>query len=224
MPVERVSRSFKDISLSFKVHPITKDVIPLKNESAISRAVKNLVLTQLQERPFNPTLGSRIHGSLFELMDAGSAAVISDEIRTTIDNFEPRVELINVEVQPFEYPPTVWVNETAYTTYSIENLDGFTKDVGLVKQLTFDFISRYVNINEKYYTTEKHPAFVWKDKLQTFEWWQAQAVEIGDKMVTSNFELEEVTTIEKMHGDFEIVTLGLRNIHTYFANGYLCRQ
>jgi len=101
MPVERVSRSFKDISLSFKVHPITKDVIPLKNESAISRAVKNLVLTQLQERPFNPTLGSRINGSLFELMDAGSAAVISDEIRNTIDNFEPRVELINVEVQPY---------------------------------------------------------------------------------------------------------------------------
>ena len=116
------------------------------------------------------------------------------------------------------------MTEENYREYSIENLDGFTKDVGLVKQLTFDFISRYVNINEKYYTTEKHPAFVWKDKLQTFEWWQAQAVEIGDKMVTSNFELEEVTTIEKMHGDFEIVTLGLRNIHTYFANGYLCRQ
>ena len=111
-----------------------------------------------------------------------------------------------------------------YKEYSIENLDGFTKDVGLVKQLTFDFINRYISINKKYYATEKHPAFVWKDKLQTFEWWQAQAVEIGDKMVTSNFELEEVTTIEKMHGDFEIVTLGLRNIHTYFANGYLCHQ
>jgi len=111
-----------------------------------------------------------------------------------------------------------------YKEYSIENLDGFIKDVGLVKQLTFDFVNKYININKKYYVTEKHPAFVWKDKLQTFEWWQAQAVEIGDKMVTSNFELEEVTTIEKMHGDFEIVTLGLRNIHTYFANGYLCHQ
>ena len=111
-----------------------------------------------------------------------------------------------------------------YKEYSIENLDGFIKDVGLVKQLTFDFVNRHININKKYYVTEKHPAFVWKDKLQTFEWWQAQAVEIGDKMVTSNFELEEVTTIEKMHGDFEIVTLGLRNIHTYFANGYLCHQ
>ena len=101
MPVERVSRSFKDISLSFKPHPVTKDVIPLKNANAISRSVKNLVMTQLQERPFAPDLGSRISGSLFELMDAGSAAIITDEIRNTIDNFEPRVELIDVEVTPY---------------------------------------------------------------------------------------------------------------------------
>ena len=101
MPVERVSRSFKDISLSFKPHPVTKDVIPLKNANAISRSVKNLVMTQLQERPFAPDLGSRISGSLFELMDAGSAAIITDEIRNTIDNFEPRVDLQNVEVTPY---------------------------------------------------------------------------------------------------------------------------
>ena len=101
MPVQRVSRGFKDISLSFKPHPITRDVIPLKNESAISRAVKNLVLTHLQERPFNPILGSRIGESLFELMDIGSAAIIADEIRNTIDNFEPRVQLIDVEVKPY---------------------------------------------------------------------------------------------------------------------------
>ncbi len=98
MPVQRVSRGFKDISLSFRPHPITRDVTPLKNESAISRAVKNLVLTHLQERPFNPTLGSRIGNTLFELMDVGSASIIADEIRNTIDNFEPRVELIDVEV------------------------------------------------------------------------------------------------------------------------------
>ena len=101
MPVQRVSRGFKDISLSFKPHPITRDVIPLKNESAISRAVKNLVLTHLQERPFNPILGSRIGESLFDLMDIGSASIIADEIRNTIDNFEPRVQLIDVEVKPY---------------------------------------------------------------------------------------------------------------------------
>jgi hypothetical protein len=111
-----------------------------------------------------------------------------------------------------------------YKNFSIENLDEFIKDTGLVKRLTFDFIDKHININEKYHVTQKHPAFVWKDKIKRFEWWQAEDIEIGDKMVTSNFELEEVTAIEKMHGDFEIVILGLRNIHTYFANGYLCHQ
>ena len=101
MPVQRVSRGFKDISLSFRPHPITRDVIPLKNESAISRAVKNLVLTHLRERPFNPNLGSRIGESLFELMDVGSASIIATEIRNTIDNFEPRVQLMDVQVTPY---------------------------------------------------------------------------------------------------------------------------
>ncbi len=101
MPVERVSRTFKDISLSFRAHPITRDVIPLKNESAIAQSVKNLVLTYLQERPFAPSLGSNVGASLFDIMDAGSAAVISDEIRNTIDNYEPRVRLLNVDVIPY---------------------------------------------------------------------------------------------------------------------------
>ena len=101
MPVERVSRGFKDISLSFKPHPITRDVIPLKNESAIARSVKNLVLTNLQERPFQPNLGSRLNGSLFDLMDVGTASIIADEIRSTIDNYEPSVDLIDVEVTPY---------------------------------------------------------------------------------------------------------------------------
>ena len=101
MPVERVSRGFKDISLSFKPHPITRDVIPLKNERAIARSVKNLILTHLQERPFNPNLGSRLGKSLFELMDTTSASAISEEITETIDNFEPRVSLRSVEVIPY---------------------------------------------------------------------------------------------------------------------------
>ena len=101
MPVERVSRRFKDISLSFKPHPVTRDIIPLNNASAISRSVKNLVLTNLQERPFQPNLGSRLNGSLFDLMDVGTASIIADEIRSTIDNYEPRVDLIDVEVTPY---------------------------------------------------------------------------------------------------------------------------
>jgi len=116
------------------------------------------------------------------------------------------------------------MTENNYRDFSVDNLNGFKKETGLLKRLTFDFIKRFVQINKKYNVTEKHPSFVWKNDIKRFEWWQAQDIKVGDKMVTSNFELEEVTTVEKMNGDFEIVTLGLRNIHTYFANGYLCHQ
>ena len=128
MPVERVSRAFKDISLSFKPHPITRDVIPLKNERAIARSVKNLILTLLQERPFQPSLGSNVNGSLFELMDAGSAVVISDEIRNTIQTYEPRVNLIDVEVTPYYDSHSYDVN----IFYEIVGLDIPTQQLNFV--------------------------------------------------------------------------------------------
>ena len=100
MPIERVSKGFKDLSMSFQVNPLNYDLIALKNESAIARSVRNLVLTQPGERFFNENLGSAISASLFENMDDMSASVIRDEIRSTITNYEPRVQLINVIVSP----------------------------------------------------------------------------------------------------------------------------
>ena len=100
MPIERVSKGFKDLSMSFQVNPLNYDLIALKNESAIARSVRNLVLTQPGERFFNENLGSSISASLFENMDDMSASVIRDEIRSTITNYEPRVQLINVIVSP----------------------------------------------------------------------------------------------------------------------------
>lgn len=100
MPIERVSKGFKDLSMSFQVNPLNYDLIALKNESAIARSVRNLVLTQPGERFFNENLGSAISASLFENMDDMSASVIRDEIRSTIANYEPRVQLIDVIVSP----------------------------------------------------------------------------------------------------------------------------
>ena len=100
MPVERVSQSFKDISASFKVNPLNEDLIATKNATAISRSVRNLVLTKQGERFFNPILGSQVSALLFENIDKLTASAIADEIRITIDNFEPRVELTEVEVFP----------------------------------------------------------------------------------------------------------------------------
>ena len=100
MAIQRISRSFKDISLSFTPHPVTKDLPILKNENAIVRSVRNLVETIPTERFFNSSLGSDVQDSLFGFVDYGTASQIEDQIITTVTNFEPRVENINVEVEP----------------------------------------------------------------------------------------------------------------------------
>ena len=110
-----------------------------------------------------------------------------------------------------------------FLDYNLKELDNIIRKKDLVKSLIFDFKSRHWVINNLK-CTGQHVVFAWKDKIKSFEWWQVKDIEVGDKMVTSDMKLEEVTTLEKKHGDFEIVTLGLRNIHTYFASGYLCHQ
>ena len=96
----RVSRSYKDISLSFDPHPITKDLPVLKNANAIRRSVRNLVQTIPGERFFNPLLGSSVNESLFDLYDFGTSTLIEQEIITTLENFEPRVANVQVQVDP----------------------------------------------------------------------------------------------------------------------------
>ena len=100
MPVERVSQTFKDISASFQVNPLNDDLIAVKNATAIARSIRNLIMTQQGERFFNPLLGSQVTGLLFENIDELTASAIKDEITTTIENFEPRVELTDVDVDP----------------------------------------------------------------------------------------------------------------------------
>ena len=100
MPVERLSRGFKDLSASFQTSPLNNDLIALKNESAIARSVRNLVLTAQGERPFQPVLGTGVSRLLFENMDKLTASAIRSEIRTTIENYEPRVEINEIIVEP----------------------------------------------------------------------------------------------------------------------------
>jgi phage baseplate assembly protein W len=127
MPIERVSKQFKDISLSLQVNPLNYDLIDIKNETAISRSIRNLVFTLPGERFFNQNLGSKVSQSLFENIDDISASILQDEIRNSIENYEPRVELIDVVVSPnydsYEFNVTV--------RYYIVGIDA------LPQQLTF---------------------------------------------------------------------------------------
>ena len=100
MPAQRVSKSFKDLSMSFKFNPLSGDLITLKNENAIARAVRNIVLTTPGEKLFDPDFGSSVGEILFENVDDITAVSIRDEIRSSLTNYEPRVELIDVEVEP----------------------------------------------------------------------------------------------------------------------------
>ena len=100
MPLERVSQGFKDISMTFQSNPLNSDLIALKNESAISRSIRNIVFTLPGEKFFNPNFGSKISKMLFENIDEIGASNIRDEIATSIVNYEPRVDLTNVVVTP----------------------------------------------------------------------------------------------------------------------------
>jgi len=100
MPLERVSQGFKDISMTFQRNPLTNDLIALKNENAIARSIRNIVFTLPGEKFFNENFGSRVSRTLFENVDDITASIIEDEIRQSIDNFEPRVNLISVDSFP----------------------------------------------------------------------------------------------------------------------------
>jgi phage baseplate assembly protein W len=100
MAVQKVSRAFKDISLSFDPHPVTKDLPVLTNERAIRRSVRNLVETIPTERFFNSTLGTNIRKSLFNFVDYGTATVIEDQIINTVKFYEPRIANLKVQVDP----------------------------------------------------------------------------------------------------------------------------
>ena len=98
MPVQRVSKPFKDISATFQTNPLNSDLIALKNENAISRSIRNLILTKPGDKPFQPDLGSEVYESLFETLDQITASSVQQQIENTIIKYEPRVDLRDVTV------------------------------------------------------------------------------------------------------------------------------
>ena len=100
MPAQRVSKGFKDLSMSFKFNPLSGDLIALKNENAIARSVRNIVLTTPGEKIHDPYFGSNVNALLFENVDEISAVAIRDEIENSLKNYEPRIVLEEILVDP----------------------------------------------------------------------------------------------------------------------------
>ena len=122
------SRVFKDINLSFKRHPVTNDVVTISNEDAIKRSVKNIVFTILGEKPFEPNFGSVINESLFDLNTDLSEVRVSDEIRSSLLNYEPRIS--NIDVTVTVAPDTNEMNCTVQ--YDITGIPAPTQEVDVL--------------------------------------------------------------------------------------------
>jgi len=132
VPARRISQGFKDISATFQINPLNDDLIAIQNASAISRSIRNLVFTLPGEKPFQPNVGSNVSRLLFENLDLLTADSIKREIENTINNYEPRVELNEVIVDP-NY------DENAFDVvikYYITGLDVPEQQLSFVLQLT----------------------------------------------------------------------------------------
>lgn len=100
MPAERISKGFKDISAVFEVNPLNDDLIVLKNYNAVARSIRNIIFTSPGDKPFNPFFGSRVSELLFDPIDQITTLAVKTEIEESIKNFEPRVNLVEVQVDP----------------------------------------------------------------------------------------------------------------------------
>jgi phage baseplate assembly protein W len=121
MPLEKTSKGFKDLSMSFQMNPLNNDLIQLKNENAISRSIRNLVLTLNGERFYNQTIGSNVSNILFNNIDPIEADNIRSQIKLVIENYEPRVVLNNTIVIP-NYDDNQFDVTIIYTIVGIDAL------------------------------------------------------------------------------------------------------
>ncbi len=132
MPLQSISQGFKDISMTFARNPLTSDLIALKNTNAITRSVRNIIFTYPGEKPFDPEFGSQVSRMLFENIDPLNAIKIKREIRYSIDRYEPRVLLTNVEVTP-DYDGNAF---DVIIAYNIIGIDVPTQQLEFVLQST----------------------------------------------------------------------------------------
>jgi phage baseplate assembly protein W len=132
VPAERISKGFKDISAVFEVNPLNDDLIVLKNSNAIARSIRNIIFTARGDKPFNPFFGSRVSELLFDPMDQITTLAIKTEIEETIKNFEPRVNLKKVQVDP-SYDDNEY---NVVINYEIIGIDVDTQQLSFALELT----------------------------------------------------------------------------------------
>jgi phage baseplate assembly protein W len=132
MPVDRIPLDFKDISMSFQINPLTQDLVALKNENAIARSIRNIVLTEPGEKFFNPRFGSEVSTSLFENITDLNADTLRRQITQSIQVYENRVRLIDVVVSPnYEY-----LEYNVTITYQVIGIEALPQQLSFPLQST----------------------------------------------------------------------------------------
>tara|TARA_R100000008_G_scaffold22429_2_gene11891 strand:- start:139 stop:540 length:402 start_codon:yes stop_codon:yes gene_type:complete len=132
MPLERINIGYKDLSMTFKQNPLNNDLIALRNENAIARSIRNIVLTYPGEKFFNENFGSQVSRLLFDNLDPLTAIEIRDEITQSIVNYEPRADLLSVNVTP-----NYETNEfDVVITYTIVGVDAAAQQLSFALQPT----------------------------------------------------------------------------------------
>ena len=114
-------QTFKDLSVTFKKHPVTDDLVQVKDKAAIVQAIQALLLTRKGERPFQPELGCDVQNMLFEPLDYASAGTIKQEIRETSNRYEPRVTVVKIACNP-DFNNNGYNVEMQYTIVGREDL------------------------------------------------------------------------------------------------------
>lgn len=118
--------------MTFQVNPLSSDLIALKNENAIARSVRNIIFTVPGEKVFDPDFGTDINASLFELLDETSATVIKDQIKYSLETYEPRILLLDVIVVP-DFEDNGYDVEISY---SIVGVDIDPQQISFILQAT----------------------------------------------------------------------------------------
>ena len=113
-------QTFKDLSITFKKHPVSDDLVQVKDKAAITQAISALLLTNKGERPFQPDLGCDVRSLLFEPLDYGSASLLKSAIRETINRYEPRININSILCDP-DYDTDGYVIELFYTIVGRED-------------------------------------------------------------------------------------------------------
>ena len=204
-----------DVEESTSTATVAKDLLNLSNDFGVSADTSG----ESGGGSTKPNMLAAPYGlNEFWAYQYNSCLLVGTKV-LMFDGTEKNIE--DLELEDELYSPILPGLEPSYHEYTLDSLENLKFTKGKVKRVVFDFVTEYYSINKKYNATPTHAIFAWKDKDKRFEWWQMKDLELGDKVINTKLELEEVTSIKKIEKELEVVSVGLKKYNVFFADGYM---